>query len=838
MDPQPPHSTAQSDSLTGLEWPRLWSALAARLATTHGGTAARALGFLDDISQIRASLAAIGEMMALQSDQGKLDFGGVQPIEPLLQRVEKHGPLETGELLQVLQSQRAAVALAQALSERPRAPALNALAPACLPEAELLDALGAALTEGGELNEQTFPELGRLRRELSRKRDAIHKHLEAMSRSSELADALREKIHTLRGGRYVLPVKADFKGRVPGIVHDVSASGATLFVEPHAVVDESNALTLVEKRIEARRAEILAGLSERVGASAGALRSNLGWLGRVDLIHAQATLALDYHGSVPAVEAEGGIALRQVANPLMLLEGEAPVRNDFTLGGDAHCMVISGANAGGKTVLLKTVGLCALLVRAGMPLPAAPGSRCDLFTDVRADIGDQQSLVRSLSTFSAQIRFMADTLSAGGPRSLVLIDEILTATAPAEGAALAVTLLEALAARGMRCIVTTHYGELKELAARHAGMVNASVAFDLDKLAPTYRLLMGTPGASYAFPIARRHGLEQSLVEEARGRLEERPAEADALLAQLHRQEQELTGRRTALTGREQALADARKGMEAREKALGEREWDVRRRERGAIGKEVEAARRRIAGVIAELQGANSLPLAGKVRRRLDEVAEELLAPPAGEEGTPPPLAAGELTPGDTVLIRSLNRLATLSEVLPRGRRARVQLGSLAMEVDVAELASPPHPPSPAGDGHGGDGHGGPAQDGSGRGVRPNQGSPRGGKGGEKGGGKGGGAPSSPAGGAADIAFILSNDDNTLDLRGLSLSVALERTEAFCDLCVVKYVSPVVLIHGHGTGKLKAGIRGWLKDNPYVAGFRPGGSGEGRDGVTVVALNL
>jgi DNA mismatch repair protein MutS2 len=679
----PEQFQSEAATLAGLEWARLWEALEQRLATGYGREAAAALRFLAKVGAVRAALDTVEAMAALLAERGTLSFAGVATVGPLLERAEKEGALEAEELFAVFSTQDAALRLARTLRDMPEVPLLNAIGEACHPEAALTEALGRALTPEGALNEAAFPELAQLRREVSRRRDAIHKKLDAALRSRELSQALQEKLYTLRGARYVLPVKADFRGQVPGIVHDVSASGATLFIEPHTVVEESNALVLAEKQIEARIAAILAELSARVGESAAPLRENLGWLGRLDLLHAQAVLGNDYQGSKPEVGGDGEIALKGVANPLMLLEGERVVRNDFALGEGAPCMVISGANTGGKTVLLKSVGLCALLVSCGMLIPARPGSRFDLFAEVRADIGDQQSLTQSLSTFSAQLRFMSETLAVAAPRTLVLIDEILTGTDPREGAALACALLEKLAEYRTRCLVATHYGEVKELAAAHPDMVNASVAFDLETLSPTYRLVRGTPGISYAFPIARRYGLGEGLVSEATARMAGRPEAADALLAELHRQEQRLRERGGELAGREAEAERLDEKLARRERTLAEKEWRVRQQERGIAGEELEAARRRIAAVIKELQNANSLPLAGKVRDRLEEVRAQVEAElaPTPEPGGAEPVEPDRLAAGDPVLVRSLERVATLSEVLPRGRRARVKLGTLSMEV-------------------------------------------------------------------------------------------------------------------------------------------------------------
>jgi DNA mismatch repair protein MutS2 len=298
-----------------------------------------------------------------------------------------------------------------------------------------------------------------LRGEIDRQRTAVHRLLETLIRSKALEHALQEPLYTLRGHRYVLPIKTDFRGHVPGIVHDVSASGATLFIEPHAVVEETNALALLEKQLDLETQRILRDLSLQVGYAAPSLRHNLGWLGRLDLLHAQARLSEAMHGTAPEVWSEGRMAIRGLAHPLLLLAGAEVVRNDFALGGESRCLVISGANSGGKTVLLKAVGLCALLVGHGMHIPALGGSRMDWFPHVWGEVGDPQDLGSALSTFSARIRFLADALAQVGPGHLVLLDELLSGTEPQEGAALASQVVRDLVDRGAVSIVSTHYGD-------------------------------------------------------------------------------------------------------------------------------------------------------------------------------------------------------------------------------------------------------------------------------------------------------------------------------------------------------------------------------------------
>ena len=801
-------------TLSGLEWPSLMEALAGHLVTVYGQQAAARLAFLDDVESVRQSLARIVEMEALREEPGDLPFPGRSDVAELLERAEKKGRLEGAELRGILDTQLATRLLAARYREFEEGPLLGEVAEALLPEAALCDSLTRALTPAGDLSEQAYPALAKLRRELTRRRKAIHRRIEGLLRAPALKEVFQEPIYTLRNGRYVLPVKADFRGRVAGIVHDVSATGATLYIEPEPVLEENNAAILVEKQIEALIESILRELSAEVGASAPALRKNLEWLGRADLLHAQAALSRTYRGVAPEVREEGRIAVKGMAHPLMLIAGERVVRNDFALGESRRCMVISGANTGGKTVLLMSVGLSALLVRCGMPVPALAGSRFDLFPDVRADIGDRQNLGQSLSTFSAQIRFLAETLAGAGPGSLVLIDEMLTGTAPEEGAALASTTLERLSASGACCVVTTHYGELKALAAAHEGIVNASVSFDPERLRPTFHLIPGLPGASYAFPIARRHGLSEALTAAAQLRLADRPASADALLRELHGRERLLEEREQALAAREGEQAKASERLGGREAGLADRERTLRRRERGQIAEELKAARARIAEVIKRLQARNSLPMAGKAREQLRRLERELKA----EEPEALPTAAKpqRLAPGDRVLVRSLNRVATVGAAAKD--RVRITLGAISMEVSLADLAAPPDGP-----------------DAPQAATAPGAAKPEKGAASRKRRGK---AASGGPPGTALVGVVIQTEENTQDVRGLRLEEALEQAEKFFDHCVMKHVSPVVLIHGHGMGKLKAGLRERCKASPYVAEFRPGEKGEGGDGVTVVALNL
>ena len=832
-------SGASASSLQALEWPRILAALGQRIATSHGLEKLASLAPLAKLGAVRHSLTLIEEMKALRSAGTVLAFAEIHPLEELLERATREGRLEAGELFRMLSTLRAGRQLQAELESDPAWKGLGELAGAYHTLPELIRQLASALTPVGALNEAAYPQLAGLRAKLIQLRERIHHKLDGLLKAGNLSAVFQDQLYTLRGRRYVLPVKADFRGQLKGIVHDVSASGATLFIEPQSVVEDTNNLAVLEKQLELEADRILRELSARAGADAAPLRENLHWIGSVDLLHAQALLSEACGGAAPRVEMEGVLDLHGAAHPLLLLEdGSAPgagagsaaeaistpggvVRNRIRLEGRSRCMVISGANTGGKTVLLKTAGLCALLVRHGMHIPARAGSRCDLFQDVWADIGDRQSIDASLSTFSAQIQFMSGWLENVAPGHLVLLDEMLTGTEPAQGAALAAAVLERLIERGATTLITTHFGELKEFAADHENVVNASMTFDPELMRPTYRLEVGLPGASYALHIARRHGFPDDLAGKAELALANRPEALDKLLVEYHEARIKLQKEREDLRGQRQRLRRHGESLERGRQNLAERERKVRKREKGELSEEFRRAKKRIAKVIQDLQRANSLPLAGKVREELAALEREHEQPDHGKSGrdpgAPAPLATlAGVEPGTELWLPALKRQVVLESILDGGARARVRLGALAMEValeevtlvEVAAVPSPAreqkgaHPPAAAETLH-----------------------------------EGGAAALFPEA-TREIVFPISTEDNTLDVRGLALEDALEETERFFDLCTMKHVSPVMVIHGHGTGRLKNGLRDQLRGSLYVTAFRPGGEREGRDGVTVVALNL
>lgn len=818
-------SPLEQAALDGLEWPRLLAALAGRLQTPMGHAALEGLEFCATPQQAarRLELAArMEELLAVHP----LDLHGGKPLEGLLRRAEKEGRLEGEELWRVLTTQRTTAETAARMRGRAGAESLDELAEEAHPLPELVETLARSLTPDGELDDTAYPQLAELKGEIARRRDEIHRKLDGLLARKGLGPAFQERLYTLRGPRYVLPVKADFRGRVAGIVHDISASGSTLFIEPQDVVEPTNQMTLVERQLAQETDRILRELSLRVGKAAPRLLANGQWLGRVDLLRATALLSRAYGGKSPLVGGEGLVHLTGLGHPLMLLEGKQVVRNRLSLGGDARCLVISGANTGGKTVLLKALGLCALLVAAGIPIPAAEGSRLDLFPMVRADIGDQQNLHNSLSTFSAQIQTLAALLEEAGPRSLVLLDEILTGTEPAQGEALAAAVMEALVRRGALCMVTTHYGGLKRLAETSPGFRNGSVEFDLDVLRPTYRVVENLPGLSYAFPIARRHGLPEELVRRAGSLLEAQGAGSEVLLEQTREAEKNLARREAALARSESTLEQKEEAarlahirQEERNQTLALREMEVARREKQKVSVELAAARREVTELTRILDRARQLPpdqgpipareatreAAGRLRRLEQEASIAEPIQKALEALTP--IDWGKARTGTAVYAPSLGQAALLESLPGKREMAKIRLGGLVLEWPAEQLTLPPKgvplPPLPEK-------------------VKPAQKSKR-----PK-------PPSTPV----EVGLAIQGEQNTLDLRGLTRDEALASLDLFLDAAMLDRVSPVIIIHGFGTGKLMEAVRKTLAASPYVAGVRPGSEEEGGGGVAVAALNL
>ncbi|HET9497520.1 MAG TPA: endonuclease MutS2 [Candidatus Limnocylindria bacterium] len=777
-------------SLRVLEFGAITERLAARTAFAPSRELAEALLPVGDAVHVGLLQDQTDEAVRLLELHPDATIGGARDVRGPLKRAKRGGRLAPAELLDVAGTAHAIEQFRRRLARWP-GPQLGAIRDDLEPVPDLREQIERSIDPAGEILDGASSALKSARRRMRVAQERLRERLNAMLRSSDLAGAIGDAIVTQRNGRYVIPVRAEAKGRVPGIVHDQSASAATLFIEPMGVVELNNGWIEATLEAAAEEERILESLSRAVESHADSLATSLAALARADLWMARAHLAAELDAVRPKVS-EDALELLSARHPLL---GADAVPIDLRLGDrfGYRALVITGPNTGGKTVALKTIGLLALMHQAGLRVPAAGGARLPVFTQVFADIGDEQGIAQSLSTFSSHLRNVVRFLEAAGPHSLVLLDEIGAGTDPTEGSALAMAVVTVLLERGALVAATTHYAELKAFAETQPGVTNAAVEFDVATLRPTYHLSIGLPGASQAFAIAERLGLAPEVLALARERVSSTHASLEETLAAIRRTEAE----------RSKALATA---VEERDAARAERD-------RATTG--TERARREAARILAEAsRAADSIVLdaereAAEVRRasgrRAKTPAPDSAAPVAAPRRAKQPLPAelAELTdlapePGLQPRVGLWGRSRTLGR---SGRIAAVsgKTGRITLESDGARLVVP------------------------GADVEvidePTAGPP-------------------PRDEAADELRrrAAAQLGTSLDLRGERVEDALERLAAYLDQALLAGADEAVIIHGAGTGALRRAIREYLADHPRVRGQRRGRREEGGDGATVAEL--
>jgi DNA mismatch repair protein MutS2 len=669
----------------------------------------------------------------------------------------------------------------------------------------LLRAIEGAIQSDGSIKDTASPELRRLTHQAQGLKQEMRQHLEQILHSKRYEEVLQEFYFAQREGRYVVPVKADMRGRVPGIVHDVSASGATVFLEPRELVELNNSIKVADLEIEREVQRILRELTALVASDADKIEQGIEVLAECDVIKARAEMSRRLKCNPVALNSDGRILLKQARHPLLLVAKDQVVANDIQLDETVRVLVISGPNTGGKTVTLKIVGLFALMVRAGLHLPCAPQSEMAIFTDLYADIGDAQDLSRDLSSFSAHMMYMIRLLSesssmprslaCSSPNALVLLDEPVTSTDPQEGAALAESLLCRLAQLNMKVVATTHYGALKKLAQTTPGFVNASVEFDVARLAPTYRLFMGIPGGSSALEIAGRLGMDHSILNDARKRLLHEDRRLDELMVDLQRRQCQLVeDSEKAQQARQEAEQAARDAHVLRAQ-LQETEQETRRGLKKKLGEQFQRARAEVQATVDSFKREQKLIKAKETKQRLHELETKVRQE---FEPSSKPIPLEQLGIGDQVEITGLGMTGNLLETPQGKKRVRVKVGDGEISATVSNLIGLAHEASteiaaPA------------SASAIQRRVSPSNG--------------------------------LGLDEQTVvDVRGQTVDEALDQVVAALDRAALQGAPYLRIIHGHGTGRLKSALRGYLKDSPYVAEFRAGDRAEGGDGMTVVRL--
>ena len=778
-------------SLRALEFAAITEQLAARTAFAPSRELAEATLPVGDAVHVALLHDQTDEAARLLEMHADATIGGAHDIRDALARARRGGRLAPAELLDVAGTLHATDLFRRRLS-RWSAPQLAGVREDLEPAPALRERIERSIDPSGEVLDGASPALKTARRRMRVAQERLRERLTAMLHSPDLAGAIGDAIVTQRAGRYVIPVRAEAKGRVPGIVHDQSASAATLFIEPLAVVELNNAWTEATLEAAEEEARVLEALSREVERQAEALSTSLSALARADLWLARARLAGDMDAVRPAV-ADDAVELLSARHPLLSPQA-VPI--DLRLGErfGYRALVITGPNTGGKTVALKTLGLLALMHQSGLRVPAADGARLPVFARIMADIGDEQSIAQSLSTFSSHLRNVVRFLEVAGPQTLVLLDEIGAGTDPAEGSALAMAVVTILLERGALVAATTHYAELKAFAETQPGVTNAAVEFDVATLRPTYHLSIGLPGASQAFAIAERLGLAPEVLAVARERISSTHASLEETLAAIRRAESE----------RAEALATA---SEERHAARAEREraevgTDRARREaarilleaRRAADSLLAAAEREVAEARRAAGRSDSAALAdigARTARRRARIAAtpapaELVADEAALERGPQPRVG--LWGRSRTLGRS-GRIAAIS-----GRTGRVTLDAdgarLVVPGDDVEVVDEP-----------------------------------------------GAAPPERDLAAEELVRRAAAElPPSLDLRGERVEAALERLAAHLDQALLAGADQVVIIHGAGTGALRRAIREYLADHPRVRTQRRGRREEGGDGATVGEL--
>lgn len=748
------------------------------------------------LSDIRQAQSETADALSRIYQKGRLSFSGLRDIRSSLLHLDVGGTLSMTELLHLSRSLDIALR-AKTYGEEDReeeqpADSLDGYFRELEPLPSLNREIKRCILSEEEVSDDASPELGRIRRQVKSTNDKIHTSLNSILNSSRTM--LQDGIITMRNGRYCLPVKLEYKNSFQGMIHDQSSSGSTVFIEPLAIVRLNNELAELASREEEEIQKILAALSASAAVEAESLRSNIALLAKLDFIFAKAALARAQKASLPVFNTHGYINLKKARHPL--IDPGAVVPIDISLGKDYTLLIVTGPNTGGKTVSLKTIGLFTLMGQAGLHIPAFDQSELAVFQEVFADIGDEQSIEQSLSTFSSHMVNTVDILKKADRQSLVLFDELGAGTDPTEGAALAISILSYLKNRGVRTMATTHYSELKVYALSTEGVENASCEFSVETLSPTYRLLIGIPGKSNAFAISRKLGLPAHIIEDAKGRIETGSRNFEDLLADLEKsriqmeKEQaeissykaEIEKLKSRLSSKNERLDQSKDRIlrEANEKALeiiqeakDYADQTIKKYNKWAkegVSREMEQERNALNAKLSDAQGRLSL---GLPRRKKKNSRPE------------------DFKPGDSVRVLSLNLNGIVSTSPNAKGDLYVQMGILRSQVNISDLEridDPAPAVSPAG------------RTGSGK-IRMSK--------------------------SASIS-------PEINLIGKTVDEALPELDKYLDDAYLSHLPQVTVIHGRGTGALKNAVHTHLKKTKYVKSFRLGEFGEGNTGVTIV----
>lgn len=782
-------------ALKTLEYDKVRQQVASYCTSSIGKSAIEELVPQTDFDKVVQLLEEMDEGLSILRVKGNVPMGGIFDVRPSARRAQIGGMLAAVELMEISSTIRASRILRNFIEDLEADEVIDI--PHFISKKEAMPVLTGlqheinnCIDDNGAVLDSASQTLRSIRQSLRAEEGKVRSKLESLIRGSNAAKMLSDTLVTIRNDRFVIPVKQEYRHHYGGIVHDQSSSGQTLFIEPDSVVQANNEIHRLKMKEQAEIERILLALSAMVQEVASDLFNLVKVLGDIDVILAKGKYGQANKCTMPKMNQDGYIRLIRARHPLLPIESAIP--NDIEFGKDITAIVITGPNTGGKTVTLKTVGLCTLMAQAGLPVPALDGSELAVFEQLFADIGDEQSIEQSLSTFSSHMVNIVDILQKFDHESLVLFDELGAGTDPQEGAALAISILDEVHGRGARVMATTHYPELKAYGYNRPGVANASVEFDIETLSPTYRLLIGVPGRSNAFEISSRLGLPESIIDRAKGFTGTDRHEVESMIASLEetrRQSEDDAERSHALLLESETL---RKELQDKLQAYEERKEALDKKAKEKARKIVDEVKREAEAIIAELR---------EMRKNADQVVKEhelIEARKRLEEATPlednkvlkkaaqVKARAQNLVVGDEVKVLSYGQRGTLLEKVSNTEWV-VQMGILKMKISDSDLEY----------------------------IKPEK---------------------EPVLRTAGVKNRNSHVKLELDLRGERYEDAIVRTEKYIDDALLSNYGRVSIIHGVGTGALRQGIQSYLKKHKRVKSFRFGEAGEGGLGVTVVEL--
>ena len=790
----------ENESFKTLEYEKITEMLAERAGSLLGKEKAANLYPSSDFSEVTEWLLETEEAVAVYAMTAP-PLGGIRDIRPLLRKAGKGAVLDLAEMQEVMSTLYAMRSVKYFFRD------LELEVPVLKEQAHSMEILGQlernlslAIDEHGNMREDASTELRRIRRELKSSQVRIKEKINGILHDAAYQKMFQDAIVTVRDERYVIPIKAEYRTHFPGLIHDQSASGSTLFIEPLAVVELNNDVKqlILSEQQEVQR--ILRQLSQEIGRDSETLRENCEILGDIDFAFAKAKLARDMDAARPLLNEEGRTVLKNARHPLIPRDKVVPT--SIVLGGEYRMLLITGPNTGGKTVSMKTLGLMVLMAQSGCYLPADADSEISIYQNVYADIGDEQSIEQSLSTFSAHMTHIVRILDKAERDDLLLLDELGSGTDPEEGAALAMSILERLLDIKASTVATTHYSELKTFAYTRDGIENACVEFDIETLRPTYRLLIGIPGASNAFAISQRLGLSESLILRAKQLVKADHAQFEHVINQLESEKMMYEQMNAEIRERQQRVTQLERKLEEAKAELSKKKGDIIRKAKEKSAAMIRQTRRESEAVIKDLkeqfddQGIRARQQAiQEARAKLNEASEKARPGIMAQKGVGRKIDLNAIAPGDVIYVKKLDQKGTVLEV--QGRELTVQLGGLRTKVKASGCTFLSHAEKEN------------VQAAAGR-KRTTQ--------------------------AGSFLQKTQNIGRDIDIRGMMVDEAEIVVGKFLDDAVIAGLSQVLIIHGKGTGALRKGIQEYLRHHRNVAGYQFADINEGGTGATVVNI--